>query len=195
MPGSEMSSGSNDSESASDDKPDYTCVGRITGVFGIKGWVKVQSFTEPEANVFEYHPWRVKLGKDWVEINIDQAQPHKAGWIAHIEGIDDRNDAELYKLKDIWVDRSQFSVLDDDEYYWHQLVGMRVIAVQASTTPRDLGVVTEMLETGANDVMVVQGDSSSIDDQERLIPYVFDRYVTNVDLEKNAIMVDWHIED
>lgn len=179
----------------SEDKAKYTCVGRIMGVFGIKGWVKVQSFTEPENNVFSYQPWRVKHRREWAELQIDQAQPHKSGWIAHIRGVDDRDDAEMYKLKDIWVDRSQFHTLNEGDYYWHQLVGMRVIAQQASTTPRDIGVVQEMLETGANDVMVVLGDGSSIDKCERLIPYVPNMYVTKVDLEKNVILVDWHIED
>lgn len=177
------------------DSSEYATVGRISGVFGIKGWVKIQSSTEPEENVFDYRPWRVKLRKEWVELEIDQFQPHNDGWIAHIKGVDDRTEAEQYKLLDIKVCRSEFEELESGEYYWHQLIGLRVIAEQSATVSRDLGVVAEMMETGANDVLVVKADENSFDGNERLIPYVPDMYVKSVDLEKKTIIVDWHIED
>ena len=72
----------------SNTEAEYTAVGKISGVFGIKGWVKVRSHTEPEENIFEYSPWRVKLGANWVELEVDEAQPHKDVWIAHIKGLD-----------------------------------------------------------------------------------------------------------
>jgi len=75
------------------------------------------------------------------------------------------------------------------------LIGLRVIAEQVATAPRDLGVVGELMETGANDVLVVKADSKSFDDRERLIPYVPDVYVKSVDLDAACIRVDWHIED
>lgn len=177
------------------DPSEYAAVGRISGVFGIKGWVKITSSTEPEENVFEYHPWWVKLHKQWVEIEVDEYQPHKDGWIAHISGVDDRTEAESYKLLDIKVDRAQFKNLDADDYYWHQLIGLRVVADQNGTSPRDLGVVAEIMETGANDVLVIKADGQSFDDRERLVPYVFGTYVTSVDLSNQTILVDWHIED
>lgn len=169
-------------------------VGRISGIYGVKGWVKITSFTEPPENVFEYSPWRVKLHEGWQEITLDKVQRHKDAWIAHIVGVDNRNDAELYKLKDIAVDRAQFAELDSDEYYWHELIGLRV-KVENETQVSDIGVVHEMLETGANDVIVVRPDAQSIDSQERLIPYAPDIYVKSIDLEAKSILVDWDIED
>lgn len=177
------------------DPSDCAVVGRISGVFGIKGWVKISSSTEPEENIFKYHPWWVKLRKEWVEVEVDQFQAHKGGWIAHIKGVDDRTDAERFKLLDIRVDIEQFAELDADDYYWHQLIGLRVVTKQAATVARDLGIVSDMMETGANDVLVVKADERSIDDRERLIPYVRDMYVKSVDLEAKVIVVDWHIED
>lgn len=179
---------------------EYTCVGRIDGVFGIKGWVKITSFTEPGENIFDYGPWRVKLRGQWVELDIDEAQAHKNAWIAHIVGVDDRTSAETYKLKEVFVSLEQFPELDNEDFYWHQLIGLRVIteqsgAEQNKTSARDLGKVEQILETGANDVLVVQPDVDSIDDRERLIPYAWDVHVKKVDLENGKIVVDWHIED
>ena len=113
--------------------------------------------------------------------------------MAHIVGVDNRNDAELYKLKDIAVEQSQFEALQDDEYYWHELIGLRVITDDAQAS--DLGVVHEMLETGANDVIVVRPDSKSVDDKERLIPYAPELFVKEIDLNAKRIRVDWQLED
>jgi len=176
-------------------------VGRISGVFGIKGWVKIASFTEPDENIFEYSPWRIRqkqAGRDsgWREIEIDRKQRHKGSWIAHIKGVDDRNGAELLKLADIAVDSEQFAELDDGEFYWHQLIGLRVKVKQAGEeASADIGKVAELMETGANDVLVVKPDADSIDDQERLLPYVPDLYVEEVDIENRHILVNWDIND
>ncbi len=177
------------------DPSEHATVGRISGVFGIKGWVKINSATEPESNIFDYHPWWVKVRKEWVKVDVDQYQQHKDGWIAHIKDIDDRTEAEKLKLLDIFVDKTQFGKLKPGEFYWHQLIGLRVITEQANTSARDLGVVEELMETGANDVLVVRADDNSFDDRERLIPYVPDVYVKSVDTESARIVVDWHIED
>ena len=174
----------------------YSVVGRISGVYGIKGWVKITSFTEPLENLFDYSPWRIKLRNGLQEIKVDRWQRHKDAWVAHIVGVDDRNDAEQYKLKNIAVDKEQFAELAGDEFYWHELIGLRVIT---QTTDKgeaaDLGVVHEMLETGANDVFVIRSDASSIDDRERLIPYDPETYVKSIDLKEKKIVVDWNIED
>jgi len=180
----------------SDGSAKHTLVGRISGVFGIKGWVKIASFTDPQENLFEYSPWQIKLHGEWVEVSVDQVQRHKGGWIAQLKGVNDRNEAEAYKLKDIAVDRSQFAALDTGDFYWHQLVGMRVLCLQDSKAELcNLGVVHEMFETGANDVIVVRADDSSIDDRERLIPYVPEMYIKSIDLQAQQIVVDWNVED
>ena len=167
-----------------------TVAGRITGVFGIKGWLKVVSFTEPEKNLFRYRPWLVRSRSGLQCLELRAFQMHKNGWIVQLEGLSDRTAAEAYKLLDIMVDQRQFDELDEGDFYWHQLVGLKVFS--AGT---DLGRVSELLETGANDVLVVRPDSSSIDDRERLIPYVPGRFVEAVDLRENRILVNWHVDD
>ncbi len=179
----------------SDDTNSAGCVGRIAGVFGVKGWVKIISFAEPEENLFEYSPWRIDMRGGKQVIEIDQHRRHKNGWVAHIKGVDDRDLAEAYTLKDITVDKAQFVALDNGDYYWHQLIGMRVSAQQADGSLVALGVVEDILETGANDVLVVSASTDSIDDRERLIPYIPNMYVKSVNIQAQLIEVDWHLDD
>ncbi len=181
-----------------DDTAEQGYVGRISGVFGIKGWVKVTSYTEPEENLFAYSPWMVRHRSEWVELEVDQYQRHSNGWIAHLKGIDDRNVAESFKLKPIQVDQNQFAALQEGDFYWYQLVGLRVYCRHTNedeSAIHDVGVVHSLMETGANDVLVVKPDEESIDDRERLIPYVPDMYVVSVDLRAKKMIVDWHVGD
>jgi len=175
----------------SDDAPDdLVVVGRITTVHGVQGWVKIHSFTEPESNIFDYQPWWLaKVGGGSEQIAIDQYRSTPKGFLAHIVGLDDRDLARLYCQRDIQVSVSSFPAAAPDEFYWHQLKGLRVVTSQDGKDVI-LGTVTDFLETGANDVMVVKGDEHSLDRVERLIPYV-DLYIEEVDLSAGIIRVDW----
>lgn len=178
----------------------FSAAGKITGVFGIKGWVKVVSFTEPEENLFEYQPWQLVEGglrgdASGTVVEIERFQRHKEGWIALIKGVNDRTQAEKYKLTDILVDGTQFPALPVGEYYWRELIGLRVFTEYEGQTPINIGYVSELMETGANDVLVVRPDNDSVDDDERLIPYVPEQYVKSVDLIQKKIFVDWHLDD
>ncbi|MCV6613707.1 MAG: ribosome maturation factor RimM [Cellvibrionaceae bacterium] len=171
-------------------------IGRITGVFGIKGWVKIHSDTEPRENIFEYSPWWLKTRHGVKPVEIDQAKPHGNGLIAHIKGVDDRDIAETYTKVDIAVERAQLPALEEGEYYWHQLVGLKVITEQGPE-PLVLGAVQKLLATGANDVLVVKGDVealASLDNKERLLPYVPGQFIKRVDLQAGEIYVDWDPE-
>ena len=168
-------------------------VGRITAVFGIKGWVKIHSYTEPQENLFEYHPWFLKTAHGVKKVEIDEARPHGDAFVAHIVGLDDRDEALLYTAVDIAVERDLLPVLDDGEYYWSQLEGLAVFT-QFSGIKQRFGVVSKILETGANDVLVVAADAASIDQRERLIPYVPEQFVVSVDLTVGEILVDWDPE-
>lgn len=174
-------------------KSNLVNVGRITAVFGIKGWVKVHSYTEPQDNLFNYRPWLLKTPHGIKEIEIDEARPHGDAYVAHIKGVDDRNLAETFTKCDIAVGREELAELDDGEFYWHQLEGLRVVS-QFEGQQLDFGVVSKILETGANDVLVVQGDSQSMDQKERLVPYVPGQFVLSVDLDAATILVDWDPE-
>lgn len=170
-------------------------VGRISGVFGVKGWVKIHSSTEPRDNIFKYTPWWIKTREGLKAIEIDEAKPHGKGLLAHIKGVDDRDVAAAYTLVDILVDRSLLPELEAGEYYWHQLEGLKVIT-EFEGAEQVLGVVSRMLETGANDVLVVNGNSAngSLDDKERLLPYVPGQFVKAIDLDAGTIRVDWDPE-
>ncbi len=165
-------------------------VGRLTGVFGIKGWLKLKSDTEPEEKILQYFPWWLKTRHGVKAVEIDAHQQHNGGLIVHIVGVDDRDQAADLALVDVAVEKDQLPALEDGEFYWHQLIGLNVVS-EFNDQQYPLGTVDNILETGANDVLVVKAGESSIDDRERLVPYVPDLYVLKVDLEKHEIRVDW----
>jgi len=172
---------------------DLLNVGRITSVFGIKGWVKIHSQTEPPENIFNYQPWYLKTSHGVKPIELAQWRAHGKGFVAQVVGIDDRNAAELLCPVDIAVEKGLLAELEDGEFYWHQLEGLRVIS-RFSDQSSDLGKVKKILPTGANDVLVVVGDEQSIDQSERLIPYVPDQFVTDINITEGVIHVEWDPE-
>ncbi|MGH1485384.1 MAG: ribosome maturation factor RimM [Cellvibrionaceae bacterium] len=168
-------------------------VGRITGAYGVKGWVKIHSQTEPSENIFSYQPWQLKTRHGVKPVELIEWRAHGKGYVAQVKGIDDRNQAETLCPVVISVDKSSFPVLEQDDFYWHQLQGCRVLSTYEGRE-LDFGVVKRIMPTGANDVLVVIGDDQSIDRSERLIPYVMGQFVHNVDIEKAIITVDWDPE-
>jgi 16S rRNA processing protein RimM len=168
-------------------------VGRITAVYGIKGWVKVHSYTEPQDNLFEYHPWFLKTKHGVKQVEIDDARPHGDAYVAHIVGVDDRDHAAEYTATDIAIEKNLLPELSDGEYYWSQLQGLNVYT-EFNGDRQKLGVVSSIMETGANDVLVVTADADSIDQRERLIPYVPEQFVNSVDLATKEIIVNWDPE-
>ena len=165
-------------------------VGRITTVYGVKGWVKIHSQTEPAENIFSYHPWYLKTKHGVKPVELEDWKPHGKGFVAQIVGVDDRNQAEPLCPVDIAVEKSVLAELDEGDFYWHQLEGLRVMS-DYDGQQHNLGVVKRIMPTGANDVLVVVGDEQSMDQSERLIPYVPEHYVTDVDLHKRVIHVMW----
>lgn len=163
--------------------------GKITTVHGVKGWVKIHSYTAPEESIFAYQPWWMKYPSGWKKLEIDQYRTIDKGFIAHILGIDDREDARLYCQREIEVSTEGFPAPDENEVYWHQLRGLRVVS-RFDGVERLLGVVDGFMETGANDVLIVAPTQGSIDTRERLIPYVAD-YVGEPDFEAGLLVVDW----
>ena len=164
-------------------------VGRITAVFGIRGWVKVYSYTEQLEAVFDYQPWWVETQEGREQILVDDWKRHGDGLVAHLKGVDDRDIARTWCQQDIHVDKALLPDLSNQEFYWHQLEGLAVTSHFEEQEIR-LGVVKSLLETGANDVLVVEGDAQSVDRQERLIPYA-EQFFTSIDVENGTIDVIW----
>ncbi len=165
-------------------------VGRITTVFGVKGWLKIHSETQPMENIFSYNPWWLKTRHGVKAVEVEEFRPHGKGLVALLKGIDDRDMAQELCQVTIAVERAQLPELDAGEYYWHQLEGLVVISEFEGQITR-LGLVERILETGANDVLVVKGDADSVDLNERLVPYIPGQFVKTVDLEAGEMRVDW----
>jgi 16S rRNA processing protein RimM len=166
------------------DTPERIPLGHINGVFGVKGWVKVFSETRPREKIVKYSPWWIKQGNEWRRIKVLAGKAQGKGVIARLEGIDDRNQAELLKGVEIAIDRDQMAPASDGEYYWIDLVGLRVENLEGV----ELGKIKSLFETGANDVIVVSGK------KEHLIPFVQGQYVMNIDLSEGVMRVDWDPE-
>lgn len=170
---------------------DKVIVGRIMAVHGIKGWVKVYSHTDPMENIFEYQPWYLSKGRDWEEVKLTGARPQGKGLVVAIDGIGDREQAARELVgREIAVAESLLPRSGDGEFYWRDLIGLRVVLPDG----RDLGRVDRLMETGANDVLVVIGDANSLDRRERLLPWVPDDVIVDVALERGEIRVDWDPE-
>ncbi|WP_323844799.1 ribosome maturation factor RimM [Microbulbifer magnicolonia] len=176
-----------DLDSSGSDSGELVTVGRITAVYGVRGWVKIHSYTEPMDNILQFSDWWLQAPSGWEPLQIDAGKLHGKGLVAHIKGVDDRDLAARFCQRDIAVRREQMPELDEGEYYWHQLEGLRVVS-RFGGSEHDLGAVVRMMETGANDVMVVRGGA---DRRERLIPYLPGEYITDIDLDAGVITVDW----
>lgn len=153
-------------------------VGRIVGVFGVRGWVKVRSETEPPENILSYSPWQVG---DAGEMRVVDGKCHGSVIVARLAGITDRDQA--LRLQGAWISvpRSRFGETKRGEFYWVDLIGLEV----RTDDGRVLGQVSDMMATGANDVMEVRGDRT------RLIPFVVGAYVKAVALDEGYLIVDW----
>jgi 16S rRNA processing protein RimM len=164
-------------------------IGRINGVYGIKGWVRIHSFTEPAENLLGYRNWKIRRRSGWEAISIDAGKRQGKGLVAHIDGVDDRSTAEALKGCEIAVPATELPVLDAEEFYWHQLEGLSVVS-----QGQLLGQVDHLIETGANDVLVVAPCEGSLDTRERLVPWIRPDVVKTVDLEEGKMVVDWDPE-
>jgi len=166
-------------------------LGRISGVFGIKGWVKVWSYTDPPEGILDYPSWQLRLPAGWEEHAVDAGQRQGKAIVAHLAGCDDRELARRFQDAEIAIPEARMPALGEGEFYWYQLEGLRVLAVTGGGEPAWLGTVDHVFATGANDVLVVKPVQGSVDERERLIPWIVDKVVVRVDLEQGELHVDW----
>jgi 16S rRNA processing protein RimM len=162
-------------------------LGYIAGVHGVKGWVKIHSFTRPKEAILTYQPWL--LGEEQKPVKIIAGRPQGKTIVVSLPDIENREQAQNMVGLEIVVFRDQMPQPDENEYYWSDLIGLLVETKDGV----ELGRITKMMETGAHDVMVVSGLSgeNAKNDRERLIPFIHGHYVIEVDLEAGKLVADW----
>lgn len=163
--------------------PEKNIIGKFGSVYGVKGWLKVISFTDPKENILEFTPWFINKANQWQSIAITDSRIHGKNIIVKIANVDERELAKTYTNLEIATADAQLPKLPQGEYYWSDLEGLTVI----NKDDKNLGQVDHILATGANDVLVIKNH------RERLIPYI-DNVILNIDLTKKIITVDWDTE-
>ena len=156
-------------------------LGRVVGLFGVRGWVKVHSYTEPREALLEYRGWLLGRDGDWQPVEVAEGRQHGKGIVVRLQGIEDRDAAAELLGSDIGIDRDALPEAEDGRYYWADLEGLTVVHRDGT----ELGKVAYLMATGANDVLVVDGPV------ERLIPFVPETVILDVDLAAGVIRVDW----
>ncbi|HEY0664337.1 MAG TPA: ribosome maturation factor RimM [Thiobacillaceae bacterium] len=159
---------------------EWVVMGRIAAPFGVKGWVKVQPYSEDPGALMDFESWRIGRGDVQAHYSVEAVQDHGNVLVAKLAGIDDRDAAHALRGQEVSVARSALPAPAEDEYYWSDLLGLCAVNREGV----ELGKVESLLETGAHDVLVVKGK------REHLIPFVA-AFVGKVDLEGRTIEVDW----
>lgn len=156
-------------------------LGRVSGLFGVQGWVKVFSFTRPREAILDYDRWFLSQDGEWQPAKVAEGKQHSKTVIVRLDGIHDRDQAAALIGKDIAISRDDLPKTGVGSYYWADLEGMQVLHRDGT----ELGEVAYLMETGANDVLVTKGE------RERLIPFIADQVILDVDFAKGIITVDW----
>jgi 16S rRNA processing protein RimM len=159
----------------------WVTLGRVSGVFGVKGWLKIRSYTEPRGNIAELDSWTLRLNGADRRFDVEDARSHGDGAIVKLRSVDDRDRAREWVGAEVVVERERLPATAANEFYWADLEGLEV----RTETGEMLGKVDHLLATGAHDVLVLGGA------RERLIPFVVGAVVKHVDLAAQVIVVDW----
>ena len=165
------------------DNREYIPIGKIGATFGIKGWLKIISYTAETADILNYAPWYLEENQAWKPLKITAGKLHGKGIVVKMAGLDTPEQARLLTGKIIAINRSQLPALKKQEYYWSDLEGLTVINQHGDI----IGKVAYLIETGSNDVLVVKGE------KEFAIPYLPGDVVTSIDLSEQVMRVNWDI--
>ncbi len=160
---------------------------KVGKVHGIKGWLKLNSFTSPPANILNYAELHTEVDNATRLLHIDDSREQQKGLIVHFEGFDNPETAASLTGCEIWVPSTDLPALETGSFYWHELQGLQVANLQGQI----FGSVQRLMETGANDVLVVAPTAESCDTRERLIPFLPERVIVEVSLQEQRITVDW----
>lgn len=155
-------------------------MGRTGAPFGVKGWIKVQPFTESVLGLLEFKQWWLRGQSGWEAVRVVEQAVHGAGLVVRFEGISDRNDAALLRGRDVAVPRSALPATAPDEFYLADLVGLEV----ENANGEHLGTVERLIETGVNAVLVVDGE------RKQLLPFV-ENVIRRIDVAAGKVYVEW----
>jgi 16S rRNA processing protein RimM len=156
-------------------------VGKVAGAFGVRGWLKIFPFTESKDNILGFKNWSVENHRSGNLVKLSQGKVHGKFVVVQLEGVDSREQAEGLKGSLVKVEKKALKKLNKDEYYWADLIGLTV----KNLSDVQFGKVESLMETGANDVLVVKGE------RERLVPFILEQVIKLVDLDDGLIVVDW----
>ena len=160
-------------------------LGRVLGAFGVRGEIKLESFTEPRGQILRYQPWVLRDARGGErEVSGVRARETAKGRVARLPGGDDRDTAEALRGWEVHVPRSALPPPAEGEFYWVDLEGLQVQTVEGVA----LGTVSHLFATGANDVVVVRGGD---DGRERMIPFVRPDFIRDIDFASGTMTVDW----
>lgn len=162
-------------------------MGKLTSPYGVKGWLKVFSHTSPMEGILDYTHWSVEKNGTVKRYKVLQGRRQGKGLVAQLEGVSDRDAAEALSDATILLAKEELPSLEEDEFYWHQLEGLKVVTLDGVV----LGQVDHLFETGANDVLVVRGGEGG---KEHLLPYLPDQVIQRIDLDAQEMVVDWDPE-
>ena len=177
----------NNSSATADKK---VVLGQLGKVHGIKGWLRLNSYTSPAENIVDYLQLLAEIDQHWQVLEIDEYKQRANGLVVHIKGIDDPETARQLTGVKLAVESEALPALEAGTYYWHELEGMEVVNQQGE----HFGRVAGLLETGANDVLVVEPTDDSVDRRERLIPYLVGSVVEQIDTTQRLIRVNWETD-
>lgn len=167
---------------------DLVILGKLGAPYGIKGWLKISSYTDTPDDIFEYSPWLLKINNELKTVSVVDWRRHNKGLVAKLDCVDDRDVAHELTNIEIAVNVSELPELPEDEFYWRDLMGMQV----CTNKGYNLGKVDDLLETGSNDVLVVKANSNDgFGKHERLIPFIEEQVILDVDQDNRQITVDW----
>ena len=158
-------------------------IGKISSPHGIKGWVKVISYTDPIENILSYKKWMIDYEERQTTFSLEETRIQGRKVIVKLEGIDDRNSAETLNNKEIAVSRSYLPILEKNTFYWDDLLDLTVMDEKG----KELGKVDSLFETGSNDVLVILDENK----ERFLVPFIMEEVVKKVDLVKRLISIDW----
>ncbi len=165
-------------------------VGQVGGAYGVRGWVRIASFTDPPSNLLDYQPWHLRLERadsgqsGWQLCPAEAVRPHRGGFVARFPQVVDRDAALRISGAEIAVPQTCLPAPGEGEFYWRELIGLRVV----DQNGMDLGVVERLLPTGVHDVLAIQGGGDG--GAEVLIPFV-GAHVSEVRIQDGVIHVDW----